>query len=334
MTTANLSSLISAFFVTHLAAERNVSPHTTLAYRDGLKLLLRFAADFHGRPVSRLRLEELTPSVLLAFLTHLESARRNSCRTRNARLAGIHSFFRYVLSCEPAYASLCQRVLAIPLKKTMRRVLGYFSAEEMAHLLAQVDRSTSEGERDYVLMALLYDTGARIQEILDLKPRDFRLTSPMFVQVTGKGRKQRLCPLLPQTSRLVAGFLAGQHPPLEVDRPLFRNRGGQPLTRHGANYLFNKYLAFARKTMPQLKRLDVSLHTIRHTKAIHLLQSGVPLISIKDILGHAHLKSTEVYVYTDLEMKRKALELSGSPSEPLSPRAEISPDILSWLESL
>jgi site-specific recombinase XerD len=334
MTPADLPTLVTAFFVRHLAAERNVSPHTTTAYRDAIKLLLRFAADICHRPLATLRIEDLTPDVILQFLTHLETTRRNAVRTRNARLAAIHSFFRYVLDCEPAFALACHRVLAIPVKKATRPLLGYLTEAELAHLLAQTDRSTAVGERDYVMLALLYDTGARIQELLDLTPNAFHLTAPPFVRIQGKGRRERLCPLLPQTARLITRFLTrvGRLP--DDHAPLLQNRYGQRLRRHGARYLLVKYLTRAQASMPSLHRSGISPHTLRHTKAMHLLQAGVPLITIKDFLGHADVKSTEVYVQIDLGMKRAALALAESPTSTTPKPTRLPKDLLAWLESL
>jgi site-specific recombinase XerD len=333
MSTHDLAPLMTTFFVRHLPVERNVSPHTIAAYRDTFKLLLRFIAESTPRPVT-LQVEDLTPDRILQFLTALETTRRNTIRTRNARLAAIHSFFRYVLDLEPALAAQCQRILAIPLKKATHPVLGYLSDIELAHLLAQIDRSTTTGERDYLFIALLYDTGARIQELLDLAPHDFRLTPPAFVRLRGKGQRERMCPVLRQTARLVTCFLStvGRH--LDDTTPLLQNRHGQRLTRHGARYLLMKYVKRARLSLPHLDRLRISPHTLRHTKAMHLLQSGVPLITIKDILGHADVKSTEVYVQIDLEMKRDALLQAGTPTSVSSKRPRLPKDLLAWLEAL
>ncbi|MHC5537107.1 tyrosine-type recombinase/integrase [Singulisphaera rosea] len=334
MRSPELSRLVTDFFRAHLGAERNVSHHTTLAYRDALKLFLRFAADRHQRPVDRLTIGDFTPEVVLAFLDSLETARHNTIRTRNARLAAIHCFFRYVLDCELSHAALCQRILAIPVKKAVRPSLGYLSDEELGNLLGQVDRSTREGRRDYLLLALLYDTGTRIQELLDMTPADFQLTSPAFVRVLGKGKKERLCPLLPQTARVVSRFIEAEGHQANDRGPLFQNRRGEKLTRQGARYLLKKYLNGAAKIIPRLNRSGISLHTLRHTKAMHLLQSGVPIITIKDVLGHADVKSTEVYVQTDLEAKRKALEQGGAASKDVRRSRELAPDLLAWLESL
>ena len=253
MTAPTLFTLVSGFFVPHLSAERNVSRHTAAAYRDALKLLLQFVASARGRSVDQLRIEDLTSDVVLAFLSHLETTRHNTIRTRNARLAAIHSFFRYVLAREPARAEFCQRVLSIPVKKATRPVLGYFQEPELAHLLAQIDRTQPDGERDYLLVALLYDTGARIQELLDLTPRDCRFDSPPFVRLRCKGRRERLCPLLPQTARLITRFLAAENRSPENHEPLLHRRHGDRLTRHGARYLLAKYLDRARSTMPSLR---------------------------------------------------------------------------------
>lgn len=333
MRASDLAGFVTRFF-RHLAGERNLSHHTILAYRDALKLFLRFAADWHKRQVDRLAIADLTCEVVLAFLGALETARQNSIRTRNARLAALHCFFRYVLERDPTQAALCQRILVIPVKKAVRPALGYLSAEELSTLLDQVDRSTSQGPRDYLLLALLYDTGVRIQEILDVTPADFQLVSPAFVRLLGKGKKERLCPLLPQTARLVSRFLKAEQRPVEDNHPLLQNRRGEQLTRQGARYLLRKYLCEAAKAMPRLNRRGISLHTLRHTKAMHLLQSGVALVTIKDVLGHADVRSTEVYVQTDLEAKRKALKDAGTSSHDTRRSRKIAPDLLGWLESL
>ncbi len=329
----DLAPFVTTYFVRHLPDERNVSPNTTAAYRDTFKLLLRFVSKAARSPAETLHVEDLTPERLLQFLATLETTRHNTIRTRNARLAAIHSFFRYVLDTDPALAGLCQRILAIPLKKSPHPVLTYLSDTELAHLLAQIDRSTITGERDYLLIALLYDTGARIQELIDLAPRDFRFAAPPFVRLRGKGRRERLCPLLRQTARLVRSFLSSARRHVDDAAPLLQNHRGQRFTRHGARYLLQKYVTRARASLPQLNRLHITPHTLRHTKAMHLLQSGVPLVTIKDILGHADVKSTEVYVQVDLEMKRDALNRAGSPTRPL-PKRRPPKGLLAWLEAL
>ena len=333
MTPADLSSLVTAFFVQYLAAERNVSPHTTSAYRDAIKLLLRFVAAHGRRQVAGLSVEDLAPPVIIEFLDDLETTRGNSVRTRNARLAAIQSFFRYVMEREPALSARCQRVLAIPDKRSVRPVLGYLTEAELQAILQQVDRMRPDGERDYLLLALLYDTGARVQELLDVRPSDFRFVPPAFVRVRGKGRRERLCPLLPQTARVVSAYVAACGRALDDVQLLLRNRRGETLTRHGVRYLLNKYVQQAQASTPSLKRPGISPHTWRHTKAMHLLQAGVPLVTIMDFLGHADVKSTEIYVQIDLEMKRKALMATNTPCGARR-HARLPPDLITWLEAL
>jgi len=299
-----------------------------------MKLLLQFAASRYGRSVDQLAFGDLTGPLVLDFLADLEASRGNSTRTRNVRLAAVQTFFRYTAGREPSLAALCSPVLAIPVKKALRPILGYLSEQELGHLLAQVDRSVKHGERDYILLTVLYDTGARIQELLDLSPRDFHFGTPPFVRIRGKGRKERLCPLLPQSARLVRTFLSTQERRIDGPEPLLQNGRGTRLTRHGARYILGKYLRRATGSLPSLARAGISPHTIRHTKAMHLLQSGVPLVMVKDFLGHADLKSTEVYVQADLEMKRKALNLTAGVVATQPPKARLSSSVIKWLEAL
>jgi site-specific recombinase XerD len=299
-----------------------------------MKLLLQFAAVRCRRFVDQLSIDDLTAPLVLDFLANLETNRGNTIRTRNARLAAVQTFFRFVAGREPALAALCSPVLAIPAKKALRPVLGHLSEQELGHLLGQVDRLVKHGERDYVLLCLLYDTGARIQELLDLSPCDFHLETPPFVRVRGKGRRERYCPLLPQSARLVRKFLCAQARRLDEQEPFFQNGRGDRLGRHGARYILLKYLRRATSTMPTLARAGISPHTLRHTKAMHLLQSGVPLVMIKDFLGHVDLKSTDVYVQADLDMKRKALNMANGSHSTRPPKTQLSPKLIQWLESL
>lgn len=329
-----LANLLSHFFLRYLAVERGVSPHTIASYRDSIKLLLQYAAVRCKRSVDQLVIQDFNAPLVLDFLAHLESSRANKVRSRNVRLAAVQTFFRYVAGQEPPLAALCSPILAIPAKKALRPVLGYLNEQELDHLLSQVDRLARHGERDYLMLALLYDTGARIQELLDLRPSDFHLQTPLFARVKGKGRRERLCPLLPQSANLVRKFLSRHERLLDAQDPLIQNGRGQPLTRHGARYILLKYLRRAAKSMPTLARGGISPHSMRHTKGMHLLQSGVPLIMIKDFLGHADLKSTEIYVQADLEMKRKTLESANGPHPRQPPAPRLSSSLLNWLESL
>lgn len=328
-----LADLVTAFFVRHLGAERDASAHTVAAYRDAFRLLLPFLATATGRPIMRLTIDDFTPTAILAFLEHLELERGNSVRTRNARLAAIRSFFTFAVTREPAVCALGRQILSIPFKKTTSRLLGYLTEADLKALLAAPDRSTGRGQRDYLLLALLYDTGARVQELVGLRPVDFRLERPSLVHIMGKGRKQRVVPLLPATTQLVRDHLLDTGRALDDGDPVFRNYRGEPMSRSGVAFILEKYRRLAAQGVPSLARSGISPHTMRHTKAMHLLQAGISPVTIKDILGHAHLKTMECYVQADLEMKRAALEATPTPVEAsLQPRHE--PDLLSWLEQL
>jgi site-specific recombinase XerD len=331
---ADLATLVTSFFTRHLAAERGASGHTIRSYRDTFRLFLCHVAEATGRKVARLSLQDLTPGVILKFLDYLEQGRSNCVATRNARLAALHSFFSYVAHQEPTAASLAQRALAIPFKRGPSRLLGYLSAEEVRAILAGPDRTTAKGRRDYLVLALLYDTGARVQELLDLQPNDFRLNRMPFVRIAGKGRRQRIVPLLPTTAKLVHRHLSETSCAPTATSPLLANHRGEKLTRSGVSFILDHYRRLAAAEVSTLRRPGISPHTFRHTKATHLLQAGVSPVTIKDFLGHAHLKTLEVYVEADLEMKRRALESAPSHVKPGPRVRRHPPDLLAWLEQL
>jgi len=329
-----LAILVTSFFTRHLAAELNASGHTIRSYRDTFRLFLLHVATATGRRVTQLTLDDLKPEAILRFLDYLEQERTNSVATRNARLAAIHSFFSYVARQDVATASLAQKILAIPFKRALGRLLGYLTEEELRAILDRPDRTKPKGRRDYLMLALLYDTGARVQELLDLCPADFRLDRLPLVLITGKGRKKRIVPLLPATANLVRNYLAEMGRSPTDTSPLLSNYRGEKMTRSGVGFLLDRYRQLATEYLPTLRRAGISPHTFRHTKAMHLVQAGVSPVTVKDLLGHAHLKTLEAYVQADLEMKRRALESTPSPvdSGPIVQRHE--PDLLRWLEQL
>lgn len=331
---ADLATLVTSFFTRHLAAERNASGHTIRSYRDTFRLFLHHVAEATGRRVARLSLHDLTPGAILSFLDYLEQERGNAVATRNARLAALHSFFSFVAHQEATAASVAQRILAIPFKRAPGRLLDHLDAEEVRAILARPDRTTAKGRRDYLVLALLYDTGARVQELLDLCPVDFRLDRLPLVRITGKGRKQRIVPLLPATAKLVQRHLVETGCVPGATSPLLTNHRGEKLTRSGVSFLLEQYRRLAAKDVPTLQRAGISPHRFRHTKAMHLLQAGVSPVTIKDFLGHAHIKTLEVYVEADLEMKRRALDSTPSPVKPGSRARRHEPDLLRWLEQL
>jgi site-specific recombinase XerD len=336
MKPTNFSIYVTNFLTHYLAAQRNLSPNTVKAYRDVFSLLLRFCRDVRGIPLEKLRLEQIDVSLVEAFLDHLETERKSSPRTRNHRLATLHAFFRYVQAEEPAHMVQCQRILAIPLRRHVRPTVGYLSKDELAEILAQPDMRTLEGRRDAVLLSVLYDTGARVQELIDLSVGDVRLDSPAQLRLMGKGRKMRAVPLMDNTIPLVRDHLQENRldRPEQFDKPVFQNARGQRLSRSGIRYILQKYLGRARSKLPSLNR-RVSPHTLRHAKGMHLLQSGISLDMIRDFLGHVDAKTTQIYARANLEMKRSALEKVTDPSPVRTiPVWQQNKDLLDWLRSL
>ena len=320
----------------YLAAQRNVSPNTIKAYRDVFTLLLRFCRDVQGIAPERLRLEQIDVSRVEAFLDYLERERKSASRTRNHRLAALHAFFRYVQAEDPARMLQCQKILAIPLRRCARRTAAYLSKDELAEILAQPDLQTSAGRRDAVLLSVLYDTGARVQELTDLSVGDVRLDPPAQVRLVGKGRKMRAVPLMGNTVQLLCDHIRENRlvGPEQFDKSLFQNARKQRLSCSGIRYILHKYHFKARDKRPSLNR-KLSPHTLRHTKGMHLLQSGVSLDMIRDFLGHENVKTTEIYARANLEMKRKALEkiTESSPVQTI-PSWHQNKDLLNWLRSL
>jgi integrase/recombinase XerD len=330
-----LARALRGFFADHLPCVRGSSPHTVLSYRDSLVLFLRFVAERRKRSVSQLDLEDLGPSEVLHFLQHLESARHNLVATRNVRLAAIHAFFRYCATEEPARVEHCQRVLAVPFKRSRSRPIEYFDYQEIEAVLASVDQRTADGRRDYSLLATMFNTGARVQEIVGLCVRDFQLDALPQVRLYGKGRKERLCPLWPQTADRLRALLAERGPNVPLDQPVFRNHRGGRLTRFGVRYLLAKYCARAKVRTPTLGPKRLHPHSLRHSTAVHLLRAGVDITTISHWLGHASVTTTNRYATVDLDMKRKAIEQARPTdfaSGPALWRTDAS--VLEWLESL
>ena len=327
---------LTAFLTHYLPGQRNVSPNTIKSYRDAFILLLRFCRDIRGLSPERLRLKQIDSALVMAFLDYLKKQRRSTARTRNLRLAALHAFFRYVQTEEPKCILQSQRILAIPFQRHVSRVIDYLSPDDLAAILSQPDLMTRNGRRDAVMLSLLYDTGARVQELIDLSVRDVRLDSPAQIRITGKGRKIRAVPLMDSTVGLICKYLEeqGLNRPERLDEPLFQNRYGGHFSRSGIRYILMKYTEKARSTLRcQLQK--VSPHTLRHTKAMHLLQSGNPLVIIRDILGHANVKSTEIYAKSDIEMKKRALEKACDKSPtPNVPFWQKNKDLMEWLSSI
>lgn len=316
----NLGRALVQFFQDYLPAQRGMSTHTIRSYRDAIVLFLRFAAQDAGRPVEALEIDDLRADRVTRFLTQLEQQRGNRIATRNARLAALHTLAKYLALDHPQHMATLQAVLAVPFKRGVRDTpIEYLEYEEVRELLAAIDRSHERGRRDYALFALMFNTGARVQEVLNLTAADVRLDAPAQVRLTGKGNKVRVCPIWSSTAQLLRPLCLSSGDE-GAGRPLFVNHRGDPLTRFGVRYLLQRYMAQAARQCTTLRGKSIHPHSLRHTTAIHLLKAGVDFASISQWLGHASLNTTMVYARADLDMKRQAL-LQVFPDALATPKA-------------
>lgn len=333
----NIAAPIHDFFQQHLISQRGLSTHTVLAYRDALKLLLQYITRQYRKGCTDIAMEDITPDIVKQFLNHLENDRHNSVRTRNARLAAIHAFCKYLSTLDPRFIAQSQSLLAVPFKRCNQSVFEYLEREEVQHILNQIDFQKSPGLRDNALLRMLYNTGMRAQEIVDLNVNHIRFNRPYYVRIHGKGHKERTCPLWTETIRALKIYLEKRLVRFTDDVPLFVNSKEQRISRFGLRYIIARHVALAAKTYPSLLTRKITPHTFRHTTAMHLLQSGVDLNMIRSWLGHSSIETTHTYVEIDLEMKRKTLQscekLLPKSSNP-SPSWQRDPGILDWLSKL
>jgi site-specific recombinase XerD len=330
-TPLSFSGLLQDFFCQYLMNQRNLSPQTVAAYRDTFRLLLAFLQVHRKKSAADFQMVDLDAPSILAFLDHLEHDRHNAIRSRNARLAAIRCFFNYAVAREPTCLPMVQRILAIPCKRFDRPLVGFLSAQEVQTILEAPDPNTFSGQRDRVLLALLYNTGARVSEVAGLKVADLTLAASSSLQLHGKGRKQRCVPLWPSTARQLRGWL--KCITASPDAPLLPNAAGTFMTRSGIAKRLACASASAARKMPALQGRRISPHTFRHTTAMHLLQAGVDVNMIALWLGHASPTTTHEYVEADLKMKEQAL---GKLQQPRSRRVCYRPSdsLLRFLEGL
>lgn len=323
------------FLTGHLAGLRSCSPNTIASYRDAFKLLICYFRDQRHIPPEKLTLEMIDAAAITGFLAWLRTSRANAASTCNQRLAAIGSFFTWIQTQDPARMACCQDILAIPASKHDQPAVAHLTVAQTRDLLAAPDRSTRNGRRDATLLATLYDTAARVQELADLTVRDLRLEHPAMAALTGKGRKTRHVPLGANTTALLAAYLAERHldGPGYEDHPVFFNQRGDKLSRGGIAWILHKYRT--RAADPTLAIADVHPHVLRHSRAMHLCDAGVPLPYIRDILGHVDLATTEIYARASTAAKRKALE-AVYDDVVTADLAEWNqdPELLAWLISL
>lgn len=326
-----LPGLVETFFCQRLQSQRAVSAHTLASYRDTFRLLLRFLEQKTGRAPSQQRLQDWTASNVLQFLDHLEKQRGCQVRTRNSRLAALRTFMRYVAQEEPAVLAVAQRVLAIPMKRFDRPLLGYLSRPELEAILAATDPTTPSGRRDRLLWSLLYNTGARVSEILALQRQHVRQHPALLIEITGKGRKQRQLPLWKSTGTQLKKHLARL--PADPAALVFTNRFGHPLTRSGVEKRLRLAVQRALIACPSLRGRRISPHTFRHTAAMHLLQAKVDITLIALWLGHESPATTHQYVALDMGMKDQLLK-KGHPPACTQGRFKPSDRLLDFLDNL
>ncbi|HBM16417.1 MAG TPA: integrase [Lentisphaeria bacterium] len=336
MKPTDFAKYLTEFLSIYLPRQKNVSKNTIYSYRDTFKLLINYFQDIKAIPVEKVSLNMISSDLLTDFLEWLETDRKCSISTRNQRLAAVHSFFRYIQAEEPAGIFQFQKITAIPIKKSKKTVAEYLTPEAIKLLLKQPDKQTRKGRRDLTLISLLYDSGARVQELIDMKVCNVILQQPAIIILTGKGNKNRRVPIMKNTVSLLENYLAENKldKPWKNENPLFTNNQRQKLTKEGVAYIISKYVASARQTST-LVPPKVKAHMLRHSKAMHLLQAGVNLIYIRDFLGHVDLRTTEIYARIDTETKRKAIEnLYPDLIDSNLPDWSRDQTLLSWLSSL
>jgi site-specific recombinase XerD len=328
---STLAPTLQAFFTHRLAQQRQASPHTVAAYRDTFRRLLAFIHQRTGKAPSQLEFEDLDAPLIGAFLQHLEHGRGNSVRTRNARLAAVHSFFRFAAFGHPEHAALIQRVLSIPQKRFDRALICFLAAPEIIALLAAPDRTTWIGRRDRTLLLVALQTGLRVSELTGLACQDVHLGSGAHVRCRGKGRKDRCTPLTAQTVAVLRVWMRERQG--EPGDPVFPTVRGAALSRDAVEHLLSKYAEIARRSCSSLRDKHVTAHVLRHTCAMHLLQAGVDTSVIALWLGHESVETTQIYLHADLSLKERALART-TPNKLAPGRFHPSDAVLRFLESL
>jgi site-specific recombinase XerD len=335
MKPTDFSKYLTDYLARYLPHERGYSSNTIIAYRDTFVLFITYMHQVRNIKAEKLFMKSITKTSVVEFLDWLQSERKCSDTTRNLRLAALHSFFKYVQYKNPDNLYDYQDIMSIKVKKARKKPLNYFTVDGIKLLLEQPDITTKKGRRDLALLSLMYDTGARVQEMIDLTPSAIHLDKPYTIQITGKGNKTRIVPLLEEQIKILRNYLTEFDLLIPQARsyPLFFN-SREKLTRAGVTHILLKYADKARKRDPKLIPGKLSCHTLRSSKAMHLLQAGVNLVYIRDILGHASVQTTEIYARADSKLKREAIEkayIDVAPKE--EPFWENNENLLSWLKS-
>lgn len=336
MKSTDFATLLGRYFTKHLTNELGNSPQTIESYRLAFILYLEYMESVCGIRPEKISVKDFTRTSVTGYLNWLEESRDNGHATRNYRLAAMKSFVHYLKYEFPDYLDEYQRILAIPLKKTIQKEISYLKTEGAKLLVEQIDVNSTNGLRDYVMVLLLYTTGIRVSELINIRVKDLSLTEPYTLKVHGKGNKGRYVPLIKTTVPHIKKYLAVMNYDSEANycEYLFKNHMNQQFTRQGVNYVLKKYGQKARNVDASLVPEDLTAHKMRHTTAMELLSSGVDLIYIRDLLGHSSVTVTEVYARTDAQLKRKAIEAASKeivPTEEAKWDNDI--DLKKWLKS-
>lgn len=333
-----LGTLIVSFFRNYLVNQKGYPQNTISNYSDCIQLLISFTCENLKVAIDKLKLSHFTDNLILDFLDHLEKERGNKVATRNQRLAAIKTFFRFLALQDPTFISVCERVCAISAKKTEHKVIASLEKDEVDAIFTSVKSDTLWGARDQALLHLLYNTGARVSELVDLDVSHLRLEEPCQVLLTGKGQKQRITPLFPETVTAIKHYLKLRDQSRFESKVMFVNTQGDRITRFGIRHIVKRYADLAAENTPSLKAKNVTPHTFRHTIALHLIQSGNEITVVCEWLGHADIKTTNIYVEINNEMKRKVLETFPPPAAPQTkePNKPLwhDPPILGFLKNL
>lgn len=339
METTDFAKHLTNFLTKYLAGERNASSNTICSYRDTFVQLIFFMKKIKGVEAQNLTLDDLSKENIVDFLDWVQQERKCGNATRNYRLAAIHSFFSYLQYEYPEQLYQLQRVLSIKVKKHHKKNIEYLTLEGVRLIFTQIDATCVKGRRHLAMLALMYDSGARVQEIIDLTSSSIRLEAPYIIKILGKGRKERIVPLQNEQIDLLKAYMQENKllEPHYNQHPLFFNCWGNKLTRSGVNYILKSYADMARKLNPELIPDAISCHVLRHSKAMHLLQAGVNLVYIRDILGHVSVQTTDVYARADSKQKREALEKAYIDVIPESDKEKSwksNSSLMEWLKSL
>lgn len=336
MKSTDFATLMSRYFLHYLPNEKGSSPQTIDSYRNAFILFLEYMESIVGRKPEKISVKDFTREAILGFLKWLEEERGNSTTTRNYRLAAMKGFVHYLKYEFPDYMEEYQRILGIPLKKTNQKEISYLKTEGVKLLVEQIDVNATNGLRDYVMLLILYTTGVRVSELINIKVRDISLTEPYTIRIHGKRNKGRYVPLMKTAVPHVKKYLSFMHYDTEerYEEYLFKNHMHAQFTRQGVNYVIKKYSKKARMSNQELIPADLTAHKFRHTTAMELLTSGVDLMYIRDLLGHSSITTTEIYARTDAKLKRQAIEAA---SKEILPPEEASWDtdtnLKEWLKS-